>query len=79
MASILAVGTHASDDPTRAALPFLLANGAVEAGHRATVVLIGDATLIMKDVIAENVTPVGWPVLKEHVATAIQKQIPIHV
>ncbi|MBI4497117.1 MAG: hypothetical protein HY689_04360 [Chloroflexi bacterium] len=79
MARYAVVSTHGTEDPTRAALPFVFANGAVEGGHQATIILLGDATLVMKDVIAENITPVGWPVLKEHIATAVKNGIPIHV
>ncbi len=79
MASILIAGSHGTDDPTRASLPFHLATGAVEAGHRVAVALVADATLIMKDVIADHIVPVGQPPLKELLATAIQNQTPIYV
>ena len=35
MASILFQATYGSDDPTRATMPFIGANGAIEAGHQA--------------------------------------------
>ena len=35
MAHILYYGTHGSDEPTRAVLPFHMAKGALEAGHTA--------------------------------------------
>jgi hypothetical protein len=35
MTTIVYAGTHGPDDPTRATLPFHLANGALEAGFRA--------------------------------------------
>ena len=79
MASILIVGTHGTDDPTRASLPFHVASGAVEAGHRVAVALAADATLIMKDVIADAIFPVGQPPLKELLATAIKNQTPIYI
>ena len=79
MASILFQGTHGSDDPTLAAMPFIGANGAIQAGHQASIVLIGEATGLMKDVIANAVTPVGFPPFKEHLAKAIENRIPIHI
>ena len=79
MASILIVGTHGTDDPTRASLPFHLATGAVEAGHRVTVALLADAVFIMKDVIADSILPVAQAPLKEQLATAIKNQVPIYV
>jgi len=79
MASILFQGTRGSDDPTMAAMPFIGANGAVAAGHQASIVLIAEATVLMKDVIANSITPVGFPPFKEHLAKAIENGIPIHI
>jgi hypothetical protein len=33
----------------------------------------------MKDVIADAITPVGFPPLKERIAKAIENRIPIHI
>lgn len=79
MATILYFGTNGSENPTKAVLPFLGANGTVEAGHKAQVVLFGDAVVVMKDVVAESVVPVGWPPLKELMATTIKNNVPIYV
>ncbi|MFQ5861311.1 MAG: hypothetical protein ACE5IG_07175 [Dehalococcoidia bacterium] len=79
MATLLYFSTNGSENPTKAVLPFLAANGAVEAGHQAQVVLFGDAVVVMKDVVANSVVPVGWPPLKELMATTIQNQVPIYV
>jgi uncharacterized protein involved in oxidation of intracellular sulfur len=79
MATILFQGTHGSDDPTMAAMPFIGANGAIEAGHQASIVLIAEATVLMKDVIADAITPVGFPPLQEHIAKAVANRIPIHI
>ena len=79
MATILYVGTHGTDDPTRAGLVFVGANGAKEAGHNPVVVLVGDGVYLMKDSIAAATIPVGWPSVKELLATAISNGTPIHV
>ena len=79
MASLLFVGTHGSDDPTMAALPFVSANGAIEAEHEAQVALVGDAAVVMSSIVAKNVSPVGWRPLEELLATAIENGVPIHV
>lgn len=79
MAKFVYLSSHGSDDPTRAAMPFFLANGAIEAGHQAEVALIGEAVYLMKDVVANAIQPVGWPSLKELLAKAIQNGIAIHV
>ncbi len=79
MATLLYFSTNGSENPTKAVLPFLGANGAVEAGHEAQIVLFGDAVVIMKDVVADSVVPVGWPPLKELMATTIKNRVPIYV
>jgi predicted peroxiredoxin len=61
MAKLMFTGTYASDDPTRAVLPFLGAKAAVEAGHETEVFLLGEAVYLMKDEVAEACLPVGWP------------------
>ena len=79
MATLLYFSTNGSENPTKAVLPFLGANGAVDAGHEAQVVLFGDAVVIMKDAVAESVVPVGWPPLKDIMATTISHGVPVYV
>ena len=79
MATILFVSTNGSENPTKAALPFIGASGAVEAGHQPQIVLFGDAVVVMKQAVADSVVPVGWPPLKDLLATAIENQVPIYV
>ncbi len=79
MAKLLYVGTHGVEDPTRAGLVFVAANGAKEAGHTPLISLAGDAVLLMKDAIAANTVPVGWPAVKELMATSVSHGIPLHV
>ncbi len=73
------MGSNGSEDPTKSAFPFLLANGAVEAGHEAEISLFGDSVILMKDVVANNVVPMGWPPLKDILATTIRNKVPIYV
>ncbi len=79
MAMLLYYSTNGSENPTKAVLPFLGANGAIEAGHQAQIVLFGDAVVVMKDEVAGSVVPVGWPPLKDLMATTIKNGIPIYV
>ena len=79
MATILYVSTFGTDDPTRATIPLVAALGAVEAGHKAELALMGEATYLMKDHLAEQVHGVGWPPLKELLEKAIAQGIPLHV
>ena len=78
-ARLMYMTTHSTDDPTRGGLVFVGANGAKEAGHQPEVALIADAVFMMKDQIAESMTPVGFPPLKELMAIAIANRTPIHV
>ncbi|PZC45878.1 MAG: hypothetical protein C1O27_002253 [Chloroflexi bacterium] len=39
----------------------------------------GDAVVVMKDAVAESIVPVGWPPLKDMLATTIKNQVPIYV
>jgi predicted peroxiredoxin len=65
MATILYVGTHGTDDSTRASLPFHVATGAVEAGHEPQIALMGDAAYLAKPSIAATIQGVAMPSLTE--------------
>ena len=79
MAKILYLGSYGSENPTKSVFPFILANGAVDAGHQAEISLFGDAVVLMKDVVANSVVPVGWPPLKDIMATTIRNKVTIYV
>ena len=79
MAKIHYLGSSGSENPTKSVFPFILANGAVEAGHEAEISLFGDAVVLMKDVVANSVVPVGWPPLKDIMATTVKNKVPIYV
>jgi predicted peroxiredoxin len=80
MARILYLSATGPADPTRASIPFhLAANGAVEVGHEAEIVLAGDATELVKAGVADGVRGVGIPPLADLLAKTVQKGIPIHV
>ncbi len=74
---ITAVGPS---DATRASLAIhLAANGAVEAGHTADIVLAADAAELIMPGVADSVTGVGIPPLAELFAKAQDKGIHFHV
>lgn len=79
MARILFSSTNGSESPTKAAVPFLSARGAIEAGHEPEIVLIGDAVVMVKDVVAKATVPVGWPPVGELFDFAVENKVPIHV
>jgi predicted peroxiredoxin len=76
---VLVKSAWGSDDPTKAAFPFLHANALAEAGHEVQIFLLGEAVYLLKDQVANAVVPVGWPPLKDILPITIAHQIPLHV
>ena len=54
-----------SDNPTKAAFPFLHGHALAEAGHTVQIFLLGEAVSLMRLSLAKAVVPVGWPSLVE--------------
>ena len=79
MSKVLVKSAWGSDDPTKAAFPFLHANALAEAGHEVQIFLLGEAVSLMRDPVAGAVVPVGWPPLAETLRTTVSLGIPIHV
>jgi len=79
MAKLAFVGFNGSENPTKAIFPFLQAKNAVEGGMEAEVSLVGDAVVLIRDTVANNVFPVGWPPLKELLKAVVDLKIPIYV
>ena len=79
MATILYIGTHGTDDPTRATLPFHAAVGAIEAGHQPQIALIGEAAYLMKGSVADVIQGVATPSLKELLAKVIENGVQLHI
>ena len=75
----LFIGTHGSEDPTKATLPFLIASGAIDAGHEPAIVLVGDSVVLMDSTVADNVQGVGIPPVKELIAKCVENKVPIYV
>jgi predicted peroxiredoxin len=65
-----------SDDPTKAAFPFLHGDALSEAGHEVQIFLLGEAVSLMRKSVADAVVPVGWPPLSE--ALSKTKKIPVY-
>ncbi len=80
MPKLIYVGTHGPDDPTKACMPFHLAvNGAAEAGIEAEINLAGDAVALIQDQYVNTILPLGFPPLKDLVAKAREKGIPVYI
>jgi predicted peroxiredoxin len=74
------LGSAGTADPTRASIPLhLAANGSVEVGQQATIVLLGDATELLVDDNAERVEGVGLPPARELLAKLRDHEIPVFV
>ena len=58
--------THGIENPTRAALGFLVARTAVEEGHRVNLFLAGDAVRLLQDTVLNSLAGMGTGKLKEH-------------
>src|SRR5947207_14542290 len=67
-----------SDDPTKAAFPFLHGDALSDAGHDVQIFLLGEAVSLMRKSVANAVVPVGWPPLAEVLAKLVAKKIPIY-
>ncbi len=58
--------TQGPENPTRAALGFLVAKTAIEDGYRVTLFLAGDAVRLLQDSILNTLIGVGTGKLNEH-------------
>lgn len=67
-----------SDDPTKAAFPFLHGLALSEAGHDVQIFLLGEAVSLMRKSVAEAVVPVGWPPLREALDKVVARHITIY-
>jgi len=58
---------------------FLLAKGTIDAGHQPSIVLMGEAALLIEDHIAQQIHGVGLPPLKELMDFLVDHEVPITV
>ncbi len=66
MASLLVHVTQGPENPTRAALAFLVARTALEEGHDVSMFLAGDAVKLVRDAVLDQLTGLGTGSLREH-------------
>ena len=66
MAKILVHVTNGPEQPTRAALAFLVAKTAMDEGHTVTLFLAGDAVQLIRDSVLDNLVGLGTGKLREH-------------
>ena len=65
MAKILVHITHGPENPTRAALGFLVAKSAIDEGHSVPLFLAGDAVQLLRDAVLDNLIGLGTGKLRE--------------
>jgi predicted peroxiredoxin len=58
--------TSGPENPTKAALAFLVARTAIEQGHSVSMFLAGDAVQLLRDAALDSVAGVGTGKLREH-------------
>ena len=58
--------TSGPENPTKAALAFLVARTAVEQGHAVSMFLAGDAVQLLRDATLDGLSGVGTGKLREH-------------
>jgi predicted peroxiredoxin len=75
---ILMKSAWGSDDPTKAAFPFSHGLALAEAGHEVQIYLLGEAVVLMRKVVADAVTPVGWPTVGEFLNKITAKHVQIY-
>ncbi len=79
MTVMLYVGTHGPDEPTRATFPFHFAKGALDAGFTAKVFLVGDAALLLKESIANEIRGVAVPPLADLMRAVVEGGCEVNV
>ncbi len=76
--NIMMKSAWGSDDPTKAAFPFLHGLALSEAGHTVQIFLLGEAVSLMRSSVAAAVVPVGWPPLGEVMKKVADRKVQIY-
>ena len=74
MSSLLIHITAGPNDPTRAALGFLVAKTAAEEGHEVNMFLAGDAVQLIRDSVLDNLVGLGTGTIREHYDAIVQQR-----
>jgi len=76
--NIMMKSAWGSDDPTKAAFPFLHGLAFSEAGHSVQIFLLGEAVSLMRKSVASAVVPVGWPPLEQTMTKIAERHVQIY-
>lgn len=76
---LLCVGTHGSNDPTRAAMPLITATGALAENHEASVALLGEAAYLGNETIAREVNAVAFGNVAERMHKLVEGGVSFYI
>jgi len=76
--NIMMKSAWGSDDPTKAAFPFLHGLALSEVGHSVQIFLLGEAVSLMRKSVAAAVVPVGWPPLEQTMTKVAERHVQIY-
>lgn len=79
MAQFIVSGSRGTDDPTMATLPLMAAKVAKEQGHDVVLWLWNEAVTVARVGVAEHITGVNLPPLKDLLAAVQAAGVPIWV
>ena len=79
MAKILVHIIHGPENPTKAALGFLVAKAAIAEGHTVTLFLAGDGAQLMRDEVLDNLTGLGTGSLRESYDAVVSAGAKIYI
>lgn len=79
MTKILAITTHATDDPTLCTAAFVTATGALDAGIEVGIALVADGAYLTKGEIVKSIHGVGFPPLSEVMERVLEGNVPVYV
>src|SRR6202046_4826757 len=76
--NIMMKSAWGSDDPTKAAFPFLHGLALSEAGHSVQMFLLGAAVSLLRNSLAGAVVPVGGPPLEQTMIKVAERKVQIY-
>ena len=76
---MLFVGTHGSNDPTRAAVPLIGATGALAEQHQPSVALLGEAAFLANEAVANEVNAVAFGNVGERMRQLVDGGVPFYL
>ncbi len=79
MATILFNVTNASNDPTKATMPFIGATGALENGDQPQIMLLGEGAYLALETVAASINGIGLPPLSQFFDQIIDHEVPVYV